>query len=144
MHPKIVRLAPVLLIAALATGLTACGGGDPAATAAAPATPGARLYMQNCIACHQRNGEGVNGVYPALAGAPVVTGPPEALLAWVMYGVRPDTLPKGQYRGVMPQYAYLKDAEIADLLTHVRTGFGNSASPITPELVAQVRAAHAK
>jgi mono/diheme cytochrome c family protein len=147
MHPSIVRLAPVLLAGVLTAGLAACGGGEPASTAAttssAPPTPGARAYMTNCIACHQRNGEGVKGVYPAVAGAPSVTGEPGVLLAWVMYGVRPETLPKGQYRGVMPQYAYLKDEELAAMLTHVRGSFGNSASPITPEMVAQARAAHA-
>lgn len=143
-HPFL-RLAPVLVVV---TSLAACGDG-PATTAstastAPTASPGARLYMQNCIACHQRNGEGVPGVQPALAGTPVTIGDPEPLLAWVMYGVRPETLPKGEYRGVMPQFAYLSDADLAELTTYVRTSFGNSASAVGPDLVAKVRAAHAK
>jgi mono/diheme cytochrome c family protein len=139
------RLVPVL---AATAWLAACGGGTPGTTSTAssapPASPGARLYVQNCIACHQRNGEGVPGVQPALAGTPVTIGDPEPLLAWVMFGVRPESLPKGEYRGVMPQYAYLSDADLAALITHVRSSFGNSASAVGPDLVAKVRAAHAK
>jgi mono/diheme cytochrome c family protein len=140
-HPFL-RLAPVLACA----WLVGCGGGEPApaTTTAQPVSPGARLYLQNCIACHQRNGEGVRGVQPALAGTALTIGDPEPLLAWVMYGVRPETLPKGQYRGVMPQFAYLSDADLAELTTYVRTSFGNSASSVGPDLVAKVRAAHAK
>lgn len=121
-------------------GLAGCGRSGPPPP---PPSPGARLYMLNCIACHGRNGEGVKGVQPALAGTPVVVGDPEAMLAWVMYGVRPATLPKGQYAGVMPQFGFLSNEDLATLTTHVRTSFGNSASPITPDLVAKVRAAHA-
>jgi mono/diheme cytochrome c family protein len=143
MQQRFLRFAPVLVAAAWLAG---CGGdgAPPAATATAPASPGARLYMQNCIACHQRNGEGVPGVQPSLAGTVVTIGDPEALLAWVMYGVRPETLPKGQYRGVMPQFAYLSDADLAALTTYIRTSFGNSASAVGPDLVQKVRAAHAK
>lgn len=122
--------------------LAACGG--PAPGAGTPATPGSRLYGANCLACHQRNGEGVKGLQPALAGTPVTVGDPQALIAWVMYGQRPDALPRGQYSGVMPQFAYLKDEDLAQLLTHVRTSFGNQASPITAAQVAAVRAARAR
>lgn len=140
MQSTFLRLAPVVVAAVVA----GCGGGTPPATAAKPLSQGERLYVQNCIACHQRNGEGIPGVQPALAGTVVTVGDPEALLAWVMYGTRPETLPKGAYRGVMPQYAYLSDADLAALLTHVRTSFGNSASPIAPDLVATVRTARGK
>jgi mono/diheme cytochrome c family protein len=142
MQTSPLRLVPVLAATAWLAG---CGGGEPGTAAPAPtASPGARLYVQNCIACHGRNGEGVPGVQPSLAGTALTVGDPEPLLAWVMFGVRPESLPKGQYRGVMPQYAYLSDADLAVLITHVRSSFGNSASAVGPDLVAKVRAAHAK
>jgi mono/diheme cytochrome c family protein len=141
------RLVPAVLLVCAA--LAACGGsgsgGTGASTAAStPPSPGARLYLQNCIACHGKNGEGVRGVQPALAGTVVTTGDPEQMLAWVMYGVRPDTLPKGLYSGVMPQFAYLSNDDLATLVTYVRTSFGNSASAVGPDVVAKVRAAHGK
>ena len=40
----------------------------------------------------------------------------------------------------MPPFANLTDHEIADVLTYVRTHFGNQGSPIGTEQVAAVRA----
>ena len=127
-----VTVAALMLISALA----ACDGSRP------DGSPGARLYASNCLACHQANGEGVPGVQPPLAGTPVPAGDAAALLGWVMFGERPAALPKGQYSGVMPQFGYLSDADLAALLTYVRSSFGNRAAPVTPAMVAEVRAAH--
>jgi mono/diheme cytochrome c family protein len=117
--------------------LAACG-----AAPAPPKSPGARLYAANCLACHQANGEGVAGVQPPLAGTPVPLGDPEVLIAWVLFGERPASLPRGQYSGVMPQFGHLADADVALLLTYVRSSFGNQAAPVTADMVAAVRARH--
>lgn len=116
--------------------LAGCGSGSK------PTSPGARLYTSNCLACHQRGGDGVPGVQPPLHGTPVPVGDPDVLLRWVMYGERPATLPRGAYAGVMPQFGYLSDGDLATLLSYVRASFGNDAAPITPAMVAAVRAAH--
>ena len=118
----------------------ACGGGGGAPRA--PPTRGARLYIGTCLACHQPDGGGVSGVQPPLAGTPVTVGDPEVLLAWVLFGERPPTLPKGRYSGIMPQFGYLADADLAELLTHVRSSFGNHAPPVTIAMVAAARAVH--
>ncbi len=129
----------------LALALATLGGCGPrgAAPPGAPPPPGARLYVTTCSACHQLHGEGVGGVQPPLAGTPVAVGDPDELLRWVMFGIRPAALPKGPYAGVMPQFSYLSDEQLATLLTWVRASFGNHASAITPAMVATVRAAHA-
>ncbi|MBS0373144.1 MAG: cytochrome c [Proteobacteria bacterium] len=129
------RLAAAASGIALALTLGGCGG-------RAPDSPGARLYAMNCLACHQRDGAGVPGVQPPLAGTPVPTGDPGELLRWVMYGERPASLPRGPYSGVMPQFAYLSDADLATLLSYVRTSFGNQAPPVTAAMVAAARVAH--
>ena len=130
----------LLLSAMLATAvLVACG---PGAGPATPPSPGARLYANNCLACHQKNGEGVPNVQPPLAGTPVPVGDPGELLGWVLYGERPASLPRGRYSGVMPQFSYLSDEDLAALLSYVRSNFGNAAPPITPAMVAAARAAH--
>jgi mono/diheme cytochrome c family protein len=79
---------------------------------------------------------------PPLAGTPVAIGDPAELLGWVMFGRRPAALPAGVYHGVMPQFGYLSDDELATILTHVRSSFGNHAPPVTPAMVAAARAAH--
>ncbi len=131
------RLALIAVVAA--SVLAACG---PGGTAAAPPSPGARLYANNCLACHQKDGAGVPGVQPPLAATPVPVGDPRELLGWVLFGERPDSLPRGQYAGVMPQFGYLSDDDLATLLSFVRSSFGNHASAITPAMVAEARAAH--
>jgi len=79
---------------------------------------------------------------PPLAGTPVPLGDTDVLLGWVMYGKRPVVLPRGAYAGVMPQFAFLTDADLAAVLSHVRTSFGNHAPPVTQQQVAAVRRAH--
>jgi len=125
----------------LALGLVlGCGPGSPAP--ARPASAAERLYLATCAACHRPDGSGVAGVQPPLAGTPVTTGDPDELLGWVMYGRRPAGLPRGGYGGIMPQFSYLSDEDLATLLTHVRSSFGNHATPVTPAMVAAARARH--
>lgn len=123
-----------------ATALGACVPGGESSHRAA--TPAERLYATTCAACHRPDGSGIEGVQPPLAGTPVTLGPPEELLGWVMYGHRPAALPRGAYAGIMPQFSYLPDEDLATLLTHVRTSFGNHATPVTAAMVAAARAAH--
>ena len=127
------------LWAALLTAVLASGCGR--APAPKPADHGARLYVTYCMACHQEHGEGVAGMQPPLAGTPVPNGDPAVLAAWVMSGVRPSVLPRGRYANVMPQFGFLSDADLAALLTYVRTSFGNHAGAVSPEFIAGVRAA---
>src|SRR5664279_1684709 len=107
------RLARVAALAVTTVAGCGTGSGGPAAVPSA----GARLYASNCLACHQKNGEGVPGVQPPLGGTPVPVGEPRVLLGWVLYGERPASLPRGQYSGLMPQFSYLSDADLATLLS---------------------------
>jgi len=127
-------IAALVAILALAAGCSR----TPAPN---PGDRGARLYVMNCLACHQAHGEGVAGMQPPLAGTPVPNGDPAVMAAWVMFGVRPAALPRGQYSNVMPQFAFLSDADLAALLTYVRNNFGNHAGAVSPQVVASVRAA---
>ena len=128
------------LITALFAGLTGCSSGTPPveqAAAESDAAAGARIYRGSCIACHQVNGAGLQGVYPSLAGSPVVLGDPALLARWVIQGQRPPQMPAGRFPTVMPKFGWMTPREGAALLTHLRSGFGNSAPPVTPAAVAQ-------
>ncbi len=108
-----------------------------------PAVLGRRTYAR-CMACHQKDGRGVPGTYPPLAGSEIVLGPPEVAAAIVLAGLEGPVEVAGQrFDNVMPSWARLGDAEIAAVLTYVRGSWGNDAPPVTPELVARVRAATA-
>lgn len=116
--------------------------GKPAAAPGA-AVDGAQVYAAQCVACHQATGAGLPGVFPPLAGADWVTGK-EALAAnIVLHGISGKLTVGGkEYNGQMPPFKdKLNDAEIAAVLSHVRTSFGNSAGAVAADAVKAVREA---
>jgi len=126
-------------IAALLALVGALAGCSPAA-APPPPPPrtGAALYDGNCIACHQQDAHGIPGVYPSLAGSPVVLGDPGVFALWIVKGRRPESMPAGRYATAMPQFGWMTDADVAALLTYLRTSFGNSAPPVAPATLSRV------
>lgn len=103
---------------------------------------GQRIFNQNCAACHQQNGQGVPGAFPPLVGAPWAVGDEAAMIRIVMHGLTGEIERDGQtYNGVMPPFGQLPDDQLAAVLTYVRQAWENDASEVTPEQVAEVRAA---
>ena len=101
---------------------------------------GAELYTKYCMTCHQVNGKGVRNMFPPLAGNDKITGPPEDVIKIVLFGLQgPITVNERDYNQPMPPQAYLKDDQIADILTYIRSSWGNSASPITASNVEKIR-----
>lgn len=104
---------------------------------------GAQLYTAQCVACHQATGLGLAGVFPPLAESEWVAGDPKRLAQMVLHGVSGTLTVKGaSYNGMMPPFKdKLGDAELAAVLTHIRSQFGNRAAPVDAKLVAEARAA---
>jgi cytochrome c6 len=114
-----------LSILAAALGLAALAS----PSFAAPPT-GQTLFLENCSACHQPTGLGRPGAFPALAGDKFVTSDPAPVAAIVLNG-----------RGGMPAFkADLNDADLAAILSYVRTAWGNKAAPVAATQIAAVRA----
>ena len=92
---------------------------------------GKALFLKNCAACHQANGKGIPGAFPALAGNALVQGPAADSATVLLKG-----------RGGMPDFsASLNDADIARVLTYARTSWGNAAAPVPDAEVAALRTA---
>lgn len=108
---------------------------------AKPGVDGAQIYANVCAACHQANGQGVPGSFPPLAGSEWVTGDPETPIRIVLHGLQGTIEVKGTtYNNVMPEWgSKLSNEEIAAVLTHERTSWGNSAEKITPDMVDRIR-----
>ncbi|MCX8051419.1 MAG: cytochrome c [Chlorobi bacterium] len=105
---------------------------------------GAKLFNKNCASCHQTTGKGITGSIPPLAGSALansedVTKP----IRIVLHGFRGAIVRNGvKYNGVMqPWHSVFTDEEIAAILTHVRTSWGNTGGEVKPEDVARVREA---
>ena len=114
-----------------ATGGAATGGATQMATVELPEgwhDQAAQLYTNNCAACHQAEGQGVEGAFPTLAGNAYVMSDPATLIGLILHG-----------RGGMPSFeGGLSSEEIAYVLSHVRTSWGNEASLISSEMVEDV------
>lgn len=102
--------------------------------------PGEIVYMQFCLSCHMQNGEGVPGLYPPLSQTKWVLGDKETLIKTILEGQQGPIEVKGQpYNNIMTKLDFLGDKQIAEVLTYVRSNFGNNASAVTPEEVKAVR-----
>lgn len=112
---------------------------------AGSAVDGAAVYASLCVACHQASGQGLPGVFPPLAGSEWVNGKEATLASIVLHGVTDKITVRGvAYNGAMPAFKeQLNDAQLAAVLTHLRSQWGNSAEPVSAETVAKVRAATA-
>jgi len=100
-----------------------------------------RIYASTCAACHQAEAQGMAGQFPPLAGSSWLAGDPETPIRIVLAGLSGPIDVEGQtYNGIMPAQSHLNDEQIANVLTYVRSNFGNDASPIEPSLVATLRA----
>jgi ubiquinol-cytochrome c reductase cytochrome b subunit len=116
------------------------GGNAGGQTTAGGAAAGAQVYTNNCAGCHGATGAGQPGIFPPLANNPVVTGPAAPLIKIVDDGLTtPITVNGAKFQGTMPAWkGNLTPAQIADVLTYIRSAWGNKASPVT---TAQVTAA---
>jgi mono/diheme cytochrome c family protein len=118
---------------------------EPASAGAAASTDaltlGATVYGRVCADCHGRSGEGVAGIYPALAGNRGVTlAAPNNVVQMIRHGgFAPTTAGNPRPFGMPPFGAALDVAEIAAVATYVRQSWGNRAPPVAPLDVQRVR-----
>ena len=111
------------------------GGVKPIAQAtSAAARAGGKLYETQCAQCHGDRGQGVAGAYPALAGNRAVTLASPANLVQIVLngGYAPATAGNPRPYGMPPFLLVFNDNETAQLLTFLRSAWGNSATEVTP------------
>ncbi len=121
---------------------------QPARISLQVATLGGKVYENQCLQCHGEQGEGMKTAsgevaYPALAGnRAVLLNDPTNLVQLVLYGgYGPATQGHPRPFGMPPAVLDLQDRDIAAVLTHLRTRWGNLASEVTPLQVNRIRAA---
>lgn len=105
-------------------------------------SPGERVYKHLCLNCHQPTGKGLPGIYPPIAESEWVTGDTSKLIRMLLHGLNGPIQVGGKpFTNVMPPSG-LSDRQIADVLTHVRSHFGNTANAVSVDEVKKVRANH--
>lgn len=110
---------------------------SPRTAAAQNGAPdGAVIFASTCAACHQASGAGIPGAFPPLAGHIgelfAAEGGPRYVASVVLFGLQgPITVHGNAFNGVMPSFFNLTDAEIAAVIDHVMTAFGDAeAMPV--------------
>jgi nitrite reductase (NO-forming) len=104
---------------------------------------GATLYGANCAACHQPTGMGIAGAFPPLKDNPaVLDANATKQIDVVLNGLHGETIGGTAYGTPMPPFGgTLNDAEIADIINHERSSWGNHGKQIAATDVKTRRAA---
>ena len=103
-------------------------------------SPGQAIYEALCLNCHQAAGQGLTGVYPPLAKSEWVAGDAQTLIRITMHGLAGPTKVLGKDYGLVPMPPMgLDDQQLSDVLTYVRSAFGNQAGAVKVDEVKAVR-----
>ena len=103
-------------------------------------TAGGLGYNQFCATCHRRDGKGIVGLFPPLAGnRSILSDDPTSAIHVTLSGWK-SAATKGQPRVVgMPEFGTLTDDELADIITFMRSSWGNQGSPVNAAQIKKVR-----
>lgn len=83
---------------------------------------GEEVYTRACAACHQPNGEGLPGAFPALKGSPLMVGDP---------AVHIDVVLNGKSGTAMQAFRdQLSSVELAAVITYERNAWGNTTGDL--------------
>jgi nitrite reductase (NO-forming) len=124
----------------------------PVAAAQAPTAPltpaqqaaaGKAVFTSTCAACHQQQGQGLPPAFPPLAGSDFLMADKARAIGVVLNGLNGVEVQVNgtTYRGVMPPWQQLSDDDIANVLTYVRSAWGNTGDAVSPAEVAAARTA---
>lgn len=109
---------------------------------------GQKIYMVSCFACHQANGQGMPDMFPPLASSDwVQAGKPDRVVRIVIHGMVGPLHINGEAFSspapLMPAQAHLTDQQVADVLTYIRSSWGNDAGAVSADQVSAIRKAEA-
>lgn len=102
---------------------------------------GARVYADNCMACHRSTGNGYPQTFPALAQNTVLNDPSaDSILQIILTGNTVQTTQTAPTAYSMPAFGWrLADDEVAAVSTFIRQSWGNSGTAVSAANVAKVR-----
>ena len=132
-------------LTAIATYLKGSASGAAPGEVAAPSPQvrhsGEAIYRDVCSACHGVDGKGVAGLYPDLVSAPSVrAADPQSLIRVVLRGARSVATDAEPTAPAMPAFGWqLSDAEVAAVLTYIRSRWDAKAAAVEPSRVGAER-----
>ena len=102
---------------------------------------GKKIYETRCLACHQADGGGVPNMNAPLDGSSNVVGNNiDRLVKIIRNGYNERVALDGYYySNAMTANSDLKDQDIADVLSYIRSNWSNKANKVTVAQVQQVK-----
>jgi cytochrome c553 len=80
---------------------------------------GKEIYEQNCANCHQKDGKGLQNLYPPIAGSDYLKDKTKVILA-IKNGLSGEILVNGKkYNQPMPANTQLQNLDIAEVVTYI-------------------------
>ncbi|MFK8037090.1 MAG: cytochrome c [Crocinitomicaceae bacterium] len=102
---------------------------------------GEAVYNKTCIACHQADGNGMEGAFPPLAGSDYLMKDKNRAIAQVIHGSEGEITVNGKvYSGIMPPQV-ITDQEVKDVINYILNSWGNDGGEVTIEEVQLERGA---
>jgi len=103
-------------------------------------TRGGLGYVQFCSACHQLDGRGVPDFFPPLAENPtILSKDPASVIHVVLSGWKSAETEAYPRAFGMPEFSGLSDSELAEIITFIRTKWGNQGEPTTAREIKALR-----
>ena len=100
---------------------------------------GKGIYTKVCVACHQAQGQGMEGAFPPLAKSDFLNADVDRAIDIVLHGKQGEITVNGKkYNSVMTPQP-LSVQEVADVLTYVYNTWDNSKKVVTPEMVQKIK-----
>jgi mono/diheme cytochrome c family protein len=107
---------------------------------------GRDLYGTSCGACHQPHGKGLENMAPTLVKSDWVNGSISRLIGVAVHGlsgpIKVNGISVTDVPPIMPPHSYMKDEQLADILTYVRNAWGNRGELVQTDQISQYKAAH--
>ncbi|WMD21647.1 cytochrome c [Achromobacter seleniivolatilans] len=104
---------------------------------------GAMAFLNNCAACHRSTGKGYTETFPQLAQSSTVnSADPTSLIHIVLKGAQMPGTTAAPTAYAMPGFDWrMSDKEVADVVSFVRSSWGNKGAAVSASEVAKVRKA---
>lgn len=100
---------------------------------------GKAVFIQYCATCHMTDGSGVRDLQPPLTDSKWISAN-EQFVAILEKGISGKIDVNGQtFNNLMPTHKHLSNEEMANVISYVRSSFGNNFESVTAKEVAKIR-----
>jgi len=100
---------------------------------------GKEVYVAQCLTCHKENGEGIEGLYPAVAKADYLMADRKRSIQQTLYGATGEMKVNGKIYNTPMQGIDLTNKQASDVLNYIRNSWGSKGTAITPNEVEAAR-----